>query len=648
MFGQKQTTTRIESMTVAQRCLRLFRYVFFLERVRGIDPGQRQFATGKLPIALPPSGGLASALRFTKKSAQSLLRLLVRQPLLLERVRGIEPLTQPWEGRVLPLNHTRTRFAVYVVGALLASVVMTVGRVQAVEVPASTAVHFDESLVATGWTVRIPDGANLTVFPGVLPGVADVTWTTTSDTLPALPKNLTAVGSTYRLSISGVTALNTATRKLAVALPNTASYWQKKVWVYDIASASWSAVDTKLNPATGKLQAGLVSLDAYIVVAQNTSIEEGIASWYCKTSCSKRYPTLHGTSNDFPVGSYVTVTNPVNNATVTVKIVSRWGQPAGRIIDLSWAAYAKLNATNKGLTKVVVTPKGADVAPAAPNTVATAKVESLPSLKVVAATSVQAPTVSSLSYRVVDAATGTVLAEKNIATKRSIASVTKLMAAVVYLDAKMDMKTTFTYQASDGTGKDASGVAYGFNNLTLRVGDVVQHRDLFYATLVGSANNGATALVRAAGLTRAEFVARMNAKAKAWGMTDTTFVEPSGLDPANISTAKDVAIMATKAFNGYEPIRYVTTKSSYTFVASKSGRHTVKTTDTLLTRNNGLTVTGGKTGYIDEAQYTYAVRLKNAQGAQIVISLLGSPSSATRFSEAALLANWAWKNYRWV
>jgi D-alanyl-D-alanine endopeptidase (penicillin-binding protein 7) len=222
------------------------------------------------------------------------------------------------------------------------------------------------------------------------------------------------------------------------------------------------------------------------------------------------------------------------------------------------------------------------------------------------------------------------------------------MAAVVYLDAKMDMKTTFTYQASDGTGKDASGVAYGFNNLTLRVGDVVQHRDLFYATLVGSANNGATALVRAAGLTRAEFVARMNAKAKAWGMTDTTFVEPSGLDPANISTAKDVAIMASKAFNGYEPIRYVTTKSSYTFVASKSGRHTVKTTDTLLTRNNGLTVTGGKTGYIDEAQYTYAVRLKNAQGAQIIISLLGSPSSATRFSEAALLANWAWKNYRWV
>ncbi|MBI5466808.1 MAG: serine hydrolase [Candidatus Kerfeldbacteria bacterium] len=506
--------------------------------------------------------------------------------------------------------------------------------------------HFDDALRSSGWTLRLDGGANVTVFPGVLTGPADVTWKPSSDALPALPPSTKLLGSYYRLYVSGITALDTSKYQLAVALPDTPGMWSRSVWLYDRTTSAWSKLPSKLNAATKKWQAGVSSLDGYVMVLEDRNTQEGIASWYCKNYCSKRYPVLHGTSNDFPVGSTVTVKNVANGKSVNVKIISRWGQPAGRVVDLSWAAYNKLQATNKGLTKVTVSPYvAAPVTPVQP--VVASKTESIPKLTVTAAATAPTPTLSATAYRVVDAATGTVLVEKNAVSRHSIASLTKLMTAVVFLDTQPNMKATFVYNANDGTGKDAAGKPYGYNNLTLRSGDTVQLRDLFYATLVGSANNGASALVRAAGLTRTEFVARMNAKAAAWGMTDTTFVEPSGLDPGNVSTAKDVAIMAAKAFNTYEPIRYVTTRSSYTFYASRSGRHTVKTTDTLLTRNNGITVTGGKTGYINESKYTYVVRVKNAQGAQIVVSLLGSASSATRFTEAASLVSWAWKNFTW-
>ena len=72
--------------------------------------------------------------------------------------------------------------------------------------------------------------------------------------------------------------------------------------------------------------------------------------------------------------------------------------------------------------------------------------------------------------------------------------------------------------------------------------------DLLYSTLVGSANNTAESLVRASGLSRAEFVARMNSMAKELGAYNTRFVEPSGLSPDNVSSAYDYAIISREIF----------------------------------------------------------------------------------------------------
>ncbi len=557
----------------------------------------------------------------------------------MERVGGIEPPIQPWEGRVLPLNHTRRRFAVYAAAALLASAFLFFQPTFAAEESAPVApVHFDETLISTGWTLRLESGANLTVFPGVLTAPADVAWTVATDSPPTLPANTTRLGGLYRLTIGGVTALNTATWKLAAALPDAPSLWQKNIWAYDAASQTWTKLPSKLNGRTGKWQAGFALTDAYVAILEDHTAQEGIASWYCKRSCSPRYPTLHAASNDFPIGSFVTAKNIANGRSVTVKIISTWGQPDGRVIDLSWPAYQRLKSTNAGLTRVLVRPAATGSAPPATTTVPVSA-ETLPALSVSKLNDTAMPAVAAPAYLVYDQTSGTELASSRADLARPIASLTKLMTAVVTLDSGVGLDKLMTYGRADVT-------PYAY--LRLRPGDRLSVKDLLYSLLVGSANNAAPALARSAGLTAAEFVARMNAKAKSWGMTGTTFVDTSGLSPANVSTARDMAILASHAFHDYPQIRAASLTRQYVFITRNTKQtHVIKSTDKLLLSSGGLTITGGKTGFLDEAKYTYVLRTKNAQGAQVITVVLGAPSSASRFQDAANLATWAWKTYRW-
>ena len=567
----------------------------------------------------------------------------------LERVGRIELPTKPWEGLVLPLNYTRRRFAVYAVLAMLASAVLVITPARAQDTSVAPAApvtsvqyHFTDETAKDGWTLKTDSGAELGVFRGVLPGAADVSWSVSSDVAPTLPDNTSELGSLYRMSISGVMTLNTESKRIGLALPDAPSLWQKSIWLYDTSAKVWTKLPSKLNTKTGKWQAGFAVLDAYVAVLEDRHVEQGNATWYCKTHCSSRYPKLHGTSNDFSVGSFVTVTNLANNAAVTVKIVSGWGQPAGRIIDLSWPAYAALKPSNKGVTWVTVSPKGAVTEPAAvtpPTSPDTTTTETIPSLSVSSSGAVQAPAVTAASYQVLDAASGKVLAAKDSTTAKPIASLTKLVTAMVVLDAHPDVNKVVTYTKADAT-------AYAY--LRIKPNDTLTIKDLFYSMIVGSANNAATALSRTTGLTNPQFLAAMNAKVATWGLASTTFTDVSGLDPLNTSSAADMAVIASHAFHDYPLLRQASTVSAYTFFTRNTKiSHTIKTTDKLLGAKNGLTITGGKTGFLDEAKYTYVLRVKNTKGAQVVVSLLGSSTSTTRFNEAASLATWALANYSW-
>ncbi|MFH1236397.1 MAG: serine hydrolase [Parcubacteria group bacterium] len=239
---------------------------------------------------------------------------------------------------------------------------------------------------------------------------------------------------------------------------------------------------------------------------------------------------------------------------------------------------------------------------------------------------------------VVDPESGKILWERKKDTQYPIASLTKLMTATVILDAAPDFSSQVT--AVDADERPAEG-----SWLQIREGETVTLQDLLAATLIGSRNNAVRMLVRGIGITEEDCLKRMNEKASNLGMVGTHFTDVTGLDPANVSTASDLAKLVTHAFT-YERLRTAALSTSYDIVTFEKKRvlH-IETTNRLLPDTH-FVFRGAKTGYLDEAGYTFAAHVER-QREQVIMILLGAPSADTRFTETAALADWAFRNYRW-
>ena len=190
-----------------------------------------------------------------------------------------------------------------------------------------------------------------------------------------------------------------------------------------------------------------------------------------------------------------------------------------------------------------------------------------------------------------------------------IASLTKLMTALVILDLEPDWQRTVTVTAED-LAYPRSFVDPGdiTSEIPFQVGQTVTIHDLWTAMILASSNQAAGMLAKHSGLSGAIFIAAMNAKAQRLGMTATAFTESSGLDPANVSTATDVAKLAAAAFAVPE-ITLTSVLSSATIIA-KSPTGTPQLI-TVVNRNASLLnfgVDAAKTGFLYEAQRTVVVR----------------------------------------
>lgn len=208
-----------------------------------------------------------------------------------------------------------------------------------------------------------------------------------------------------------------------------------------------------------------------------------------------------------------------------------------------------------------------------------------------------------------------------------LASLTKLMTALVLLDLgpNFDKKVVINSRQTDYVTPyiEAGDIT---SKIDLRKNDKVTMRNLWHAMLIASSNEAAIALVDNSGLTRQQFVSRMNRKAKALGLTKTKFTEPSGIDPKNIGTAKEMAIIARKAY-AYTSIRTASALSTYKFKDLASGRKI-----NIYSRNTSLLAMkplGMKVGYLTEAKLNVAVRLKK-NGKDRIIVILHAPSSSSR------------------
>ena len=224
--------------------------------------------------------------------------------------------------------------------------------------------------------------------------------------------------------------------------------------------------------------------------------------------------------------------------------------------------------------------------------------------------------------------TGQVLWEENAQDKRSIASITKVMTAVVFLEDQPDLSQEITIERSD---------VYAASTTYLRANERITLDNVLHLTLIASDNGAARALARVSHGGTASFVERMNEKAIELGLESTSFADPSGLNPSNISSAYDLSRLITFA-SGNEQIAPIMRTAQYSF---RTSRRTVNIHNTnRLVLGGEVDVMGGKTGFITKAGYCLATLLRLPQGNQVAVVVLGASSNTGRFWETRHLANW--------
>ena len=224
--------------------------------------------------------------------------------------------------------------------------------------------------------------------------------------------------------------------------------------------------------------------------------------------------------------------------------------------------------------------------------------------------------------------TGQVLWDENAQDKRSIASITKVMTAVVFLEDQPDLSQEITIERSD---------VYAASTTYLRANERITLDNVLHLTLIASDNGAARALARVSHGGTASFVERMNEKAIELGLESTSFADPSGLDPSNISSAYDLSRLITFA-SGNEQIAPIMRTAQYSF---RTSRRTVNIHNTnRLVLGGEVDVMGGKTGFITKAGYCLATLLRLPQGNQVAVVVLGASSNTGRFWETRHLANW--------
>lgn len=224
---------------------------------------------------------------------------------------------------------------------------------------------------------------------------------------------------------------------------------------------------------------------------------------------------------------------------------------------------------------------------------------------------------------VMDPATEQVLYEKNAASAVPIASLTKLMTALVFLEQNPEL-----YRQGEVTQAELQGGGH----TRLRNRELVELGDLLRMSLMCSDNVATRVLVRESGLWPEDFLARMNRKALELGLTHTRYVEFTGLDVRNVSTATDVARLLHVAANN-DLIRTISTSRSYDFMSDRRAHHLTNTNRLLYGRYQVL---GGKTGFIQESGYCLATWIR-AEDREMIAVVLGAPTNATRFADVMRL-----------
>ena len=250
---------------------------------------------------------------------------------------------------------------------------------------------------------------------------------------------------------------------------------------------------------------------------------------------------------------------------------------------------------------------------------------------------------------VVDQKTGEALYAKNVDVPTSIASITKLMTAMVTLDAELDLNEELVIGNEDVDHLKGTGSR-------LALGTRLTREELLHLALIASENRAAAALSRAYPGGREAFVAAMNRKAREVGMKDSRFVDGTGLNSNNRATAADLVKMVEAAYR-YPLIRQISSSGSYDVsvpgtrvvrvrehgkvrkVARSVQRHMAFVNTNSLTRQQDWEIGISKTGYINEAGHCLVMQTRIAEQ-KVIIVLLDSLGKWSRIGDAQRIRKW--------
>ncbi len=243
------------------------------------------------------------------------------------------------------------------------------------------------------------------------------------------------------------------------------------------------------------------------------------------------------------------------------------------------------------------------------------------------------PQLTAKSAFAYDTNSGSILFTSNFQEKLQIASLTKLMTALVVVD-HMDMNKVVTISLEDTR-------VIG-SNMGLLQYEKIKVEDLLHGLLIPSSNDAAKALARATAGSEERFVDLMNAKALALGMESTHFENPVGLDDAeNYSTAYDLSKLVTEFVKNPILSKIVQNKDLTVTSTDEKFVHRLRTTNQLMLQDKN--VTGIKTGFTSLAKGNLIIR-QNVQGAEIISIVLGSDN---REEDSRRLLDWIGAVYKW-
>lgn len=479
-------------------------------------------------------------------------------------------------------------------------------------------INLDKETIAKGYTVAYPDSSlKLSLVPGILSEDTPVEIEELDEAF-SYPWELTKISPVMQFEFKNKAAYDNHKPFYIQFNYEKEDAGMKQVFFYDKTVSAWRSLPTWDNPEENFVRSLIHLPYARIAVFTSPNIlTSGRASWY---SYKKG---LFAASPDFPSGSRLRVHAANSDKYVDVTIndfgPDRKIHP-DRVLDLTKEAFARLAPTADGTTGIYVEPL-----------LITGALKNK-----LAQFDRGAPAEPDSGFRaaiVMNEDTGEILHSQNASSTFPLASLTKIVAIKVFLETHPDLSETVAYSVKDAEYNYLYCKPWESGKLALEDGETLTIKDLVYSSLVGSTNNTVETLVRVSGLTREEFIKRMNELVKSYGAKSTRFIEPTGLSPKNVSSAGDYAIIAGEVLS--DPIiKDASVTGVYKFTTIKpDGKeisHSIRNTN-LLVREGKYEFTGSKTGYLNEALYCLMSRVKAENGDNLIVVTMGAKTRDESF-----------------